>query len=124
MRSFLAAVIAFTASANPVLAQSVPVMACDRTGIGSVPLHADGPPVIVDGRVFVNDRPLFDDYVPDAYRSHDEWGPETIPEGYYFVLGDRRANSSDSRQWRFVPERYIVGKVQLRWWPVPAARNF
>ncbi len=79
---------------------------------------------IVDGRVYVNDIPLNDDYVPPAYRGHDEWGPQVIPEGYYFVMGDHRNNSSDSRVWGFVPKKYIIGKVQVRWWPVPAARVF
>jgi signal peptidase I len=79
---------------------------------------------IVDGRVYVNDIPVHDDYVPPQYRSHDEWGPQVIPEGYYFVMGDHRNNSSDSRTWGFVPKKYIIGKVQLRWWPVPTARVF
>jgi signal peptidase I len=79
---------------------------------------------IVDGRVYVNDIPLKDDYVPSEFRSHDDWGPQVIPEGYYFVMGDHRNNSSDSRHWGMVPKKYIIGKVQLRWWPVPAARVF
>jgi len=79
---------------------------------------------IVDGRVYVNDIPLKDDYVSSEYRSHDDWGPQVIPEGYYFVMGDHRNNSSDSRHWGMVPKRYIIGKVQLRWWPVPTARGF
>jgi len=79
---------------------------------------------IVDGRVYVNDVPLRDDYVPPEYRSHDDWGPQVIPEGYYFVMGDHRNNSSDSRHWGFVPKKYIIGKVQVRWWPVPHARVF
>ena len=79
---------------------------------------------IVDGRVYVNDIPLKDDYVASEYRSHDDWGPQVIPEGYYFVMGDHRNNSSDSRHWGMVPKKYITGKVQLRWWPVPAARLF
>ena len=79
---------------------------------------------IVDGRVYVNDVPLHDDYIPEDYRSHDDWGPQVIPEGYYFVMGDHRNNSSDSRHWGMVPKKYIIGKVQLRWWPVPAARVF
>jgi signal peptidase I len=79
---------------------------------------------IVDGRVYVNDIPLKDDYVPPEFRSHDDWGPQVIPEGYYFVMGDHRNNSSDSRHWGMVPKKYIIGKVQLRWWPVPTARVF
>lgn len=79
---------------------------------------------IVDGRVYVNDVPLKDDYVPQEYRSHDDWGPQMIQEGYYFVMGDHRNNSSDSRHWGLVPKKYIIGKVQVRWWPLPEARVF
>jgi signal peptidase I len=79
---------------------------------------------IVDGRVYVNDVPLRDDYVPPEYRDHDDFGPQPVPEGYYFVLGDHRNNSSDSRHWGMVPKKYIIGKVQVRWWPVPSARVF
>jgi signal peptidase I len=78
----------------------------------------------VDGQVFVNDVPLADQYVPSEYRSHDDWGPSIVPEGYYFVMGDHRNNSSDSRHWGFVPKRYIIGKVQVRWWPLPQAHLF
>ena len=69
---------------------------------------------IVDGRVSVNDMPLKDDYVPNEYRSHDDWGPQVIPQGYYFVMGDHRNNSSDSRHWGFVPKKYITGRVAYR----------
>jgi signal peptidase I len=79
---------------------------------------------IVDGRVYVNDVPLPDDFVPAEYRSHDDFGPTRIQEGYYFVMGDHRNNSSDSRHWGMVPKRYIIGRVQLRWWPIPHARVF
>ena len=79
---------------------------------------------IVDGHVYVNDIPLHDDYVPAEYRSHDDWGPQVIPQGYYFVMGDHRNNSSDSRHWGMVPKKYIVGKVKLRWWPLQDARIF
>jgi signal peptidase I len=79
---------------------------------------------IVDGRVFRNDVPLDDSFVPQEYRSHDDWGPQVIPEGYYFVMGDHRNNSSDSRHWGFVPKKYIIGKVQLRWWPMGHAQVF
>jgi signal peptidase I len=79
---------------------------------------------IVDGRVYRNDVPLDDSFVPPDYRSHDDWGPKVIDEGYYFVMGDHRNNSSDSRHWGLVPKKYIIGKVQLRWWPMGHAKVF
>ncbi len=79
---------------------------------------------INDGRVFVNDIPLHDDYVPAEFRSHDDWGPQVVQQGYYFVMGDHRNNSSDSRHWGPVPKKYIVGKVKVRWWPIQDARIF
>lgn len=79
---------------------------------------------MVDGKVFVNDVPVDDSFVPQEYRGHDDYGPVVIPEGYYFVMGDHRTNSSDSRHWGYVPKKYIIGRVQLRWWPVPEARTF
>jgi signal peptidase I len=79
---------------------------------------------IVDGRVFRNDVLQPDDYIPDEFRSHDQYGPQTVPAGYYFVMGDHRNNSSDSRTWGQVPQKYIIGKVQVRWWPLDQARVF
>jgi signal peptidase I len=79
---------------------------------------------IVDGHVYVNDLPLHDDYVPEEFRSHDDWGPTIVQQGYYFVMGDNRNNSSDSRSWGPVPKKYIVGKVKVRWWPIQDARIF
>ena len=79
---------------------------------------------IVDGKVYVNDVPLQDDYVPQEFRSHDDYGPQVVQQGYYFVMGDHRNNSSDSRHWGLVPKKYIVGKVKLRWWPLQDAKIF
>ncbi|MGE3510065.1 MAG: signal peptidase I [Vicinamibacterales bacterium] len=79
---------------------------------------------IVDGRVYVNEVPLHDEYIPEEFRSHDDWGPITVQQGYYFVMGDHRNNSSDSRHWGQVPRKYIVGKVKVRWWPLQDARFF
>src|SRR5947209_17788382 len=60
---------------------------------------------IVDGRVFVNDVPLKEDYVPSEFRSHDNWGPQVVQQGYYLVMGDHRNHSTDSRHWGFVPKK-------------------
>jgi signal peptidase I len=79
---------------------------------------------IVAGKVYRNEVLMDDSFLPSEYLSHDDWGPEVVPEGYYFVMGDNRSNSFDSRHWRFVPKRYIVGRVQLRWWPMPGSRLF
>ncbi len=79
---------------------------------------------IAGGRVYVNDQPVDDSYVSNEYRSHDNFGPQVIRAGYYFVLGDHRNDSSDSREWGLVPRKYITGKVQARWWPLFTVRAF
>ena len=88
-------------------------------------MAAEGDQVAIkDGKVYRNDVLMDDSFVPPEYRSHDDWGPRVIDEGYYFVMGDHRNNSSDSRHWGLVPKKYIIGRVQLRWWPLPEARTF
>ena len=79
---------------------------------------------IEDGLVYVNEVLLSDEYVPPDYRSHENHGPEVVGPAQYFVMGDHRSNSSDSRHWGQVPERYVIGKVQLRWWPLTTATLF
>jgi signal peptidase I len=79
---------------------------------------------IVEGRVYVNDVPLHDEYIPEEFRSHEDMAPKIIEEGYYFVMGDHRNNSLDSRHWGPVPKKYIVGKVKFRWWPLQEAKIF
>jgi signal peptidase I len=79
---------------------------------------------IVDGEVFRNGSRVDEPYVVKANRSHEDWGPQTVPEGAYFVMGDRRNNSSDSREWGFVPRENMMGRVALRWWPPSALRRF
>lgn len=78
----------------------------------------------VNGHLYRNEVPLPDEFIPEEYRSYDTWGPEILRDGHYFVMGDHRNNSSDSRTWGFVPKKYIIGRVQLRWWPLTEARLF
>ena len=93
----------------------------DRTFVKRVIAEEGDQIRIVDGRVYTNDVPVNDEHVPTEFRSHDDFGPQVVPQGYYFVMGDRRNNSSDSRHWGFVPRKYIIGKVVYRWWPLGAS---
>ena len=79
---------------------------------------------IVKGRVFRNDVPMDEPFVAAGFESRDNWGPMVVPQGYYFVMGYHRSNSSDSRHWGFVPRKYMVGRVRLRWWPLSSIQSF
>lgn len=73
---------------------------------------------IDSGKVFVNDRMLDEDYLDPRYLDHESYGPERVSEESYFVLGDHRNSSNDSRNWGQVPRRNIYGKAIFRYWPV------
>jgi signal peptidase I len=78
-----------------------------------------GDTVYIDaGQVYVNGRPLAESYVPEDYRDRVSWEEHRIPPGEYFVLGDHRSSSSDSRTWGFVKREKIYGKAVFVYWPL------
>lgn len=72
---------------------------------------------ITDGYVYINGKKLAERYIPARYRGDQDWGPKTVPPDKYFVLGDDRIASNDSRAWGFVPRSYIYGKAAFIFWP-------
>jgi signal peptidase I len=73
---------------------------------------------IDEGAVYVNGAPLDEPYVPNEYRDHQSLAPETVPPDNYFVLGDHRSSSNDSRAWGTVERKYIYGKAVFVYWPL------
>ena len=63
------------------------------------------------GTIAINGRAIDENYVERRNRSSDTWGLQTIREGEYFVMGDNRRNSSDSRIWGMVRRELIWAKV-------------
>jgi signal peptidase I len=74
--------------------------------------------LVNNGVVVVNGKSLKEDYVPAEYRDHISMPPVQIPKDEYFVLGDHRSSSNDSRMWGLVPRNYIYGKAVFVFWPL------
>ena len=71
-----------------------------------------------DGAVTVNGDTLDEPYVPESYHDHISVKPLRVPSDEYFVLGDHRSSSNDSRMWGTVPRRFIYGKAAFVYWPL------
>jgi signal peptidase I len=73
---------------------------------------------IEDGEVFVNGNLLEEDYVPPMYADQRSYPEIVIPANHYFVLGDHRTMSNDSRDFGPVAASYIYGKAVFGYWPM------
>lgn len=78
---------------------------------------------LADGIIYINDKPMKENYEPPELRIYPgRFLPENqeliIPEGKFFVMGDNRAHSSDSREFGPIPKESIVGHAMFRYWPI------
>ena len=85
--------------------------------------------VFVDGKRLDEPYVVFEDpqtypagqYLPEPYRSRDQFGPWRVPDGQYFTMGDNRDRSSDSRYWGGVPRALIKGRAFMVYWSFDGA---
>jgi len=75
---------------------------------------------IANGEIYLNDKKLEEPYVKN--RSYENMPPTIVPDDSFFVLGDNRPNSSDSRYWGFVPRKNVVGRAWIVFWPLNRIR--
>jgi len=82
-------------------------------------------------KVYINGQPLEEPYVHflepasnvgevTSFDVRERYGPVKVPEGQYFVMGDNRDNSQDSRYWGFLPRSYIKGRALMIYWSFDA----
>jgi signal peptidase I len=69
------------------------------------------------GELYVNGKHVPEPYVPPRYFDDSNYGPITVPPDEYFVMGDHRDSSNDSRIFGPVPRKFIYGKAVFAYWP-------
>ena len=70
-----------------------------------------------DGAIYINGERLIEPYVDPSLRGHENGSWPRVAPGYYFLLGDNRIHSCDSRRWGTVPRSSLIGPVMLTYWP-------
>ncbi|MDQ8043971.1 MAG: signal peptidase I [Solirubrobacteraceae bacterium] len=70
-----------------------------------------------NGHVIRNGVPVPEPYARQCAAAICTLAPYTVPSGSYFLLGDNRGDSSDSRSWGSVPRRYVIGRAFATYWP-------
>lgn len=78
--------------------------------------------------VYINNEKLDEPYILSktdwiACRDDMYCGPFIIPDGHYFMMGDNRGNSQDSRFWGFLPQNRVIGRAVFVFWPVTRAKG-
>ena len=76
---------------------------------------------IHSGDVYIDGHHLTEPY--RIYQAHGSMGPRTVPSGDYFVMGDNRDVSDDSRYWGYLPKQEIIGRAVGRYWPLFGDRH-
>jgi signal peptidase I len=70
-----------------------------------------------NGYVYIDGKRLNEPYIKKGRRDSRSYGPLKIPKDNYFMMGDNRAESCDSREWGTVPRQNLIGKVFATYWP-------
>jgi signal peptidase I len=85
-------------------------------------------------KVYIDGQPLDEPYVhflepasdsqeTTSFDVRERYGPVRVPEGQYFVMGDNRDNSQDSRYWGFLPRHYVKGRALMIYWSYESGRE-